>query len=77
MSLFSVVSIGKQNTEKDRELIACVETDNGTDLSKTLDKLALQLPSYMVPKQLIPVAVIPRSDRGKVDRNKLAEQLEF
>jgi acyl-CoA synthetase (AMP-forming)/AMP-acid ligase II len=60
--------------EGEKELIGWIEGDNGIDADHTLDKLAMQLPHYMIPKRLIRVSVIPRSDRGKVDRLKLLEQ---
>jgi amino acid adenylation domain-containing protein len=62
------------SSEAEKELIACVEALENSDLILTLDKLSKHLPHYMVPKKLIPVDKIPRSDRGKVDRKKLLKQ---
>jgi amino acid adenylation domain-containing protein len=71
----AVVFLFENSTsDSEKELVACVETIEDTDPSKTLDKLSQKLPHYMVPKKIIPVVKIPRSDRGKVDRKKLIEQ---
>jgi amino acid adenylation domain-containing protein len=59
------------NSDAEKELIACIETSDELKISQTLEKLSQKLPHYMIPKRLIPVVKIPRSDRGKVDRNKL------
>jgi len=64
---------GGSDTEK--ELIACVELTQNSDLSKTMEKLTSQLPQYMIPKRIVPVHQIPRSNRGKVDREKLLKDL--
>jgi len=61
-------------SDAEKELIACVDAKEGSDLSHTMERLTDQLPHYMVPKRIIPVHEIPRSDRGKVDRKKLLEE---
>jgi len=70
-----VVLFENGGSESDKELIACVESMQNSDLTKTMEKLTYQLPQYMVPKRIVPVQEIPRSDRGKVDRKKLLEVL--
>ncbi|WP_417831810.1 non-ribosomal peptide synthetase [Terasakiella sp.] len=44
---------------------------NETDLKSALARL---VPSYMVPQRLIQLDKLPLSERGKVDRNALAQQ---
>jgi len=61
------------SADSENELVACVEAEEESDLSQTMEQLLNLLPQYMVPKRIIPVHEIPRSDRGKVDRKKLLE----
>jgi len=55
------------------QLDAFVEMEGERKPQDVLRELGARLPPYMVPKQLIPVTHMPRTERGKIDRQKLVD----
>lgn len=55
----------------EKYLIAIVVLKDGADVDGIARSVREKLPRYMVPRQFLAVDEIPRSERGKVDRQKL------
>ena len=55
----------------DLELVAFIEAVDDQFSSEVKAELCLRLPFYMVPKQIISIERMPRTDRGKINRDRL------
>ena len=55
------------------QLEAFVEMEGARQPQDVLRELGTRLPPYMLPKRVIPVTRMPRTERGKIDRQKLLD----
>jgi len=56
---------------QNEQLVAFVVFAEGGESGTVLRELRERLPAYMVPRRIVGLKTLPRSDRGKVDRERL------
>jgi natural product biosynthesis luciferase-like monooxygenase protein len=71
-SVAEAVVVAREDAPGDQRLVAyAVVRDPAPDPARLRERLAAQLPEYMVPAQLVFIDALPRTPNGKLDRRAL------
>lgn len=70
----NVVCLAFDNKDGFTEIAMFVESEQA-DIEPTLQYMRAKMPSYMIPTRIIFVPVFPLNLNGKIDKNKLKEQI--
>ena len=68
-----VIYTDSLSPDSDKELVAFVNIADNFEVNSLKSILRQRLPHYMLPQRIIEVKSIPRTDRGKINRQRLTE----
>lgn len=71
----TVVLAKKTSDKRSNELFVFCVVEDGCDEENLRSFVGLHLPAYMLPNKISIISNIPFNDRGKVDKNKLLEDI--
>lgn len=72
----AIVILYKNENNDIDQLVSFVEAGKDFNAEELLDELKTILPHYMIPSRIKVVGELPRTNRGKIDRKKIIEEIK-